>query len=599
MNPESQKILQRLLTWQRGGQWRRAAAGYRQLLREDPDCADAWHFYALLIYERRHPRIARRFMAHAANLAPHQTSIKTNLGRILREIGDLDAAEAHIQKALEIAPDHPPAWIQLTLIRLTQERGDELRAPLARLIDKYPSAVRLWNLIGQCHEQAASWDEALAAYAKAAQLAPWDPEPWLHRAEIEERMGQTDTAENSYHQALERDARCASAICALGSIANQRGDFAAGDRLSNWALKTEKACYTAWLNKTLGRRGADASELLDDLRKTAKKAGDDPEASPLYFALGMCLEAVKDYDAAFAAYSQANALRARELPYNRDTQILYLRNIIKYLDENFVTRAKRIGDPAACPIFVLGMPRSGTTLTESLLAAHSQIHAGGEMHWIHDVLIRNAGREKATHQIGEWLAKSDNNALAELAAQWKQGLNEQTPEGQRTIDKMPTNFMLIGLIHVCFPRSSIVHVKRDAMDTCFSCFATAFGQGHSFSNDLGNLGEFYGFYETLMSHWRSILGRERFIEVSYESLVNSPETELRRMFAELDLPWEEGCLDHYRERPVIRTASLWQARQPIYRTAHGRWRRFEHHLAPLRKTLDLSGVAAKLLHGPV
>lgn len=594
MNTRNRDSLQRLTHWQRTGQWQRAAAGYRRLLRANPNSAEGWHFYALLIYERGHPRMARRFIEHAAELAPNQVPIHTNLARMLREGGEFEAAEHHIVRALELAPLHAPAWIQLVLMRVAQERADELREPFARLLERYPQVAQLWTLSGLCHEQAADWDAALAAYARAADIAPSDPEPWLHRAEVEERLGRTDAAESSYRQALERDPRCASAICALGSIANQRGDFATGEQLVTRALEIDPKCYAAWLNQVLGRRDRSAADLISGLRAATRRAGDDPEASPLYFALGMCLEATGDFDAAFGAYAEANRRRARELAYDRNTQIEYFRNIVEHLDERFVARAERIGNPASQPIFVLGMPRSGTTLTESLLAAHSRIHAGGEMHWIHDLLRRIGGRENATRRVGAWLAASTDEELSSLAAQWQQGLVALAPDNRRVTDKMPTNFMLAGLVHVCFPRAAIVHVRRDPLDNCFSCFATAFGQGHSFSNDLGAMGEFYRFYETLMAHWYRVMGRERFIEVQYEELVAEPERVLRGVFAALGLAWEDGCLEHYRERAVIRTASLWQARQPVYSSAHGRWRRFERHLAPLREALQDSK-AAELL----
>jgi len=595
MFPESQKTLQMLVNLQRSGQWQRAAAGYRQLLERDPSCVEGWHFYALLVYERGDPVTARQLMARAVELAPREPSIRTNLARMLREAGEFDAAEAQLKHALDAAPQHPPIWIQMAQLRLAQGRGDELRSQMTRLINAYPGIHLLWILLGQCHEQAADWDKALNAYAQVAKLAPEDPQPWLHLAEIKEHMGNIDAAEESYRQALERDSNCTPALCALGTLANQKGDFITGDRFSNRALAADPACYTAWLNKALSRQRKGASELLDDLRSAVSKAGADPEASPLYFALGMCLEAVKDYDAAFTAYAEANSRRAHLLGYDRDRQIRYFRDIVRHLDENFLARGERIGDHATRPIFVLGMPRSGTTLTESLLAAHSRLHAGGEMELILDILIRKAGRDVTTHRAGKWLATSGNDTLAEIAAEWRQGLDKRTPEGRRIIDKMPYNFMLVGLIHICFPHASIVHVRRNAMDNCFSCFATPFGQENSFSNDLRHLGEFYAFYETLMAHWRSVLGKQRFIEVSYEDLVNTPESELRRLFGTLELPWEEECLEHYRNRSMIRTASAWQARQPIYRTAQGRWRHFESHLSPLQEALADSAVTAELL----
>lgn len=577
--------LQRLIGWHRTGQWRRAAAGYREILRASPECVPAWHFHALLLYERGHRLFARRFIERALELAPEDVAIRTNLARMLRETGEPQSAEAHIDRILGRAPEHVPAWIQLALLRIGQERGEELRAPLTRLLEQYPQAAKLWTLIGLCHEQAADWQAAMAAHARAARLTPRDPEPWLHQAEIEERLGRVDAAERDYRHALELDPGCASAVASLGSLASQRGDFKQGEAQARKALAIDPATYSAWLDLVLGQRERGSPALIAELEAAARRAGDDPEASPLYFALGMCREASSDYDGAFAAYAEANARRAREIPYDRDKQLAYFQNIVAHLDEGFAGRAPVTGNADARPIFILGMPRSGTTLTESLVAAHSDVHAGGEMHWIHDLLRRAGGRENATERVGEWLASRDDAELQAIARDWAGGLDSLTPDGQRITDKMPTNFMLVPLVHACFPAASIIHVRRDPLDNCFSCFATAFGQGHSFSNDLTALGEFYTMYEALMERWRGVLGPGRFIEVSYENLVTDPETAVRELIAALGLPWEDACLSNYRDRPTIRTASLWQARQPVYRSAQGRWQRFARHLRPLQAAL--------------
>jgi Sulfotransferase family len=221
------------------------------------------------------------------------------------------------------------------------------------------------------------------------------------------------------------------------------------------------------------------------------------------------------------------------------------------------------GNSSSLPIFIIGMPRSGTTLIEQILASHPAVFGAGELETFSQ--MANATFEPEPSVLG-------SRYVAEL--------REHAPHASRIVDKMPTNFMLAGLIHLALPNATIIHAVRNPIDTCVSCFTTHFIE-QPFTCDLAELGRYYRGYHTLMAHWRAVLPPQRFLEVRYEELIDDLETSARRMVTHCGLPWDMRCLDFHRTSRVIRTASASQVRKPIYRSSVGRWRQYEAHLGPL------------------
>jgi hypothetical protein len=236
--------------------------------------------------------------------------------------------------------------------------------------------------------------------------------------------------------------------------------------------------------------------------------------------------------------------------------------------------------PDETPVLIVGMPRSGTTLVEQIVSSHHAVAAGGELgFW----------RERNRAGLGIFAADTDPDDARRLAEDYLQVLRTISPSAARVTDKLPFNFAHLGIIRQVFPRATIVHCRRHPIDTCLSNFATNFQIPYDFAGDRGSLVFFYRQYQRLMAHWRAVLPAERFIEVDYEVLVADPEPLTRRLVAACGLDWDEACLAPHRNRRAIGTASLWQARQPIYRTSVERWRRYEPWLGELRALLADGG----------
>jgi hypothetical protein len=253
--------------------------------------------------------------------------------------------------------------------------------------------------------------------------------------------------------------------------------------------------------------------------------------------------------------------------------------------------AKSGGDASQIPIFVLGMPRSGTTLIEQIIASHPMVHGGGELQALNEIVL--GGREVTDNVIPfpESVPALDPSAVQQIGARYVDVLRRLAVKAgrnaERVTDKMPSNYYFVGLIHLALPNAKIVHAVRDPVDTCISCFSKLFSAEQNHTYDLGELGRYYRRYQRLMEHWRHVLPPGRMLEVRYEEVVADLEGQVRRIISHCGLPWDDRCLSfHKTERPV-RTASATQVRQPIYKSAVGRWRVYEEQLGPL---LDALGI---------
>ncbi len=319
-----------------------------------------------------------------------------------------------------------------------------------------------------------------------------------------------------------------------------------------------------------------------DLAELERLAADPPRFAPakmlpVHFALGKALEDIGDYPRAFEQWLRGNAIQRHEMPYDEEDSRQTFRRLIDQFGPRLLDPVGQVGDPSPAPIFIIGMPRSGSTLIEQILASHPLVHAAGELSQLGRAVYAVLGGP------GDYAA-----ALAGCDAARLRGLGESylasvpLPAGKtRLTDKMPSNFFYVGLIRLILPNARIIHSVRDPVDICLACFAKLFASGHQFTYDLGTMGRYYRWYYELMEHWRSLLPADAMLEVSYEQVVDDLEAQARRLLDYCGLPWDDRCLRFHEMRRPIRTASSVQVRRPLYRSSLARWRRYEAFLEPL------------------
>jgi hypothetical protein len=245
------------------------------------------------------------------------------------------------------------------------------------------------------------------------------------------------------------------------------------------------------------------------------------------------------------------------------------------------------GDLSSMPIFVIGMPRSGTTLVEQIIASHPAIHGAGELPSLNDVVMTVRAPNGNLIPYPDFVRAIDANALKRIGADYVAAVRKLAPSGQRVTDKMPANYYFAGLIRLALPNARIIHTVRDPVDTCVSCFSKLFSADQNHTYDLGELGRYYERYQRLMAHWQRVLPIGSILDVRYEDVVADLQTQARRIISYCGLPWDDKCLLFHESARPVRTASATQVRQPIYNSAVGRWRVYEQHLGPLLAALQV------------
>jgi hypothetical protein len=311
------------------------------------------------------------------------------------------------------------------------------------------------------------------------------------------------------------------------------------------------------------------------------------ERIDLHFALGKAYEDLGRHAEAFRQWLDGNALKRQHIVYNEAETLETFQWMQTAFPLEVFQGRSNAGHPSAVPIFILGMPRSGTTLIEQILASHPQVFAGGELP--HLTTAVNGIRTIVDGLVGlPQLGLSLTDAeIRDLSARYIAETTRLAPSAERITDKMPANFRFVGLIHLALPNATIIHAARDPVDTCLSCFSKLFSAGQNHTYELAELGRYYRAYQALMEHWHRVLPTGRILDVRYEDVVSDLEGQARRLVAHCGLDWDSRCLDFYRTERPVRTASATQVRQPIYNSSIGRWQIHEPFLGPLLAELGL------------
>jgi hypothetical protein len=299
------------------------------------------------------------------------------------------------------------------------------------------------------------------------------------------------------------------------------------------------------------------------------------------FAAAKAYDDLKRYDDAFAYLTRANALKRKAIAYD-EPQVLNLFERIRSTFTAALVDAKAGGGSAAqTPIFVLGMPRSGTTLVEQILASHPRVKGAGELKDMNETINSVRGSDGMQLAYPEFVADLSRDDLVRIGDAYTSRLARHAPGAERITDKMPSNFYFLGLIHLALPGAKIIHTQRNPVDTCLSCFSKLFAGEQNQTYDLAELGRYYRAYHGLMAHWRSVLPKGAFLDVQYEDVVADTETQARRILDHCGLAWSPAVLDFHRTERPVKTASARQVRQPIYGSSVARWRNYERFLGPL------------------
>jgi tetratricopeptide (TPR) repeat protein len=460
-------------------------------------------------------------------------------------------------------------------------RVDEAIAAYHAFLALRPDSATSWFNLGWLQRRARRFEEALAAYGEALRLGiDGAEEVHLNRAAIySDDLARPGLAEAELQAALALNPFYVPALLNLGNLREDLGDRPGAAAAYEAALAAEPENALA-LARLAGVTPADgrADPLVRRLREALSRLRAAPaDKADLGFALGQRLDAAAAYDEAFAAYAAANeASRAAAGPaarYDPGAHEAFVGRLISA----FPRAAPPGQSPSGAPVFICGMFRSGSTLAEQVLAAHSRVTAGGELDLL-PALIRDRLRPYPE-------SAADPPALHEVRTAYLDGLRRIHTGSALVTDKRPDNFLHIGLIKALFPDARIVHTVRSPLDNCLSVWFLHLDPAMSYALDLGDIAHWYRQYRRLMAHWKALYPDD-IHDLDYDALVAEPRPQVEALLRFLGLPWEEDCLSFYAVPGAVKTASVWQVRQPLYLRSSGRWRNYERHIGPLREALD-------------
>jgi tetratricopeptide (TPR) repeat protein len=564
-----------------------ALTSYDRAVSLRPDYAEAHYNRGNVLKELKRLDEALESYDRALSVRPDYAEVLNSRGAILRQLERHDEALASYDRALAVRPDYAEAFYNRGNALGELRRYDEALASYDRALSVTPDYPEALHGRGFVLRQLCRLDEALASYDRALSARPDYAAALNNRGVILQELKQHDEALVSYERALALDSCYAEAYNNLGSVLTELGRLEEARDYFESAVRLSPRTPLFYFSLVMANQISAGDPHLGAMQEMAQDMGSLSAEAQVYlhFALGKALADVKQYERSFHHLLNGNAVKRRQITYDEAATFGLLQRIQTVFTPELIHSKHGLGNPSAVPIFIVGMPRSGTTLVEQILASHPKVYGAGELNDFDTVMARLCDRARVPFpELARAIADKD---LHELGTSYFDAVTERAPEAPRITDKMPQNCWFVGLIHLALPHARIIHTRRDPVDTCLSCFSTLFAAGQEYSYDLNELGRYYRAYQVLMQHWRDVLPNGTILEVAYEDVIDDLEGQARRLVAHCGLEWDEACLAFHKTQRIVQTASVTQVRQPIFRSSVGRWRHYRDLLRPLLEALNI------------
>jgi tetratricopeptide (TPR) repeat protein len=471
------------------------------------------------------------------------------MGILAFKSGNHDIAEAMLTKALKLDPTYSLVWANLAQVFSVTGQLDKAKKSFKNILNMEPKNGLIWAEYGTVLTKLANYEEGRDAYLKALEFKPDSPRVHLSLGHVYKTMGEIDNSIDSY---------------------------------KNTILQNNLSGEAYWSLANLKTYSFSENEIID-MEKTLKGDMSDIERSQMHFALGKAYEVKKDFDKSFKNYYEGNKVKKGLVKYSSDDTTDNTKRILNFFNKENIQKLAKSSTRDRDPIFVLGMPRSGSTLVDQIISSHSKVDGTQEL----PNIIKIAAELNINNQNNypEVLRELDEPKLSNLGKDYILETAWARDSAPFFIDKMPNNFIHIGLIKTILPNAKIIDTRRDPMDTCFSCFKQFFARGQLFTYSLEDLGNYYTDYIRAMNHWQNVYGKDIYT-VHYDNVINETEETIRELIDYCELPFEKECLEFYNSSRPVKTPSAEQVRQPIYKSGLNYWKNYEKHLLPLKKIID-------------
>lgn len=488
---------------------------------------------------------AKSAFQSALDLSPDNPDILNNLGVVEHKLGNLERAQEHFERSITLRRDFSQPYTNLGLV-LT-DRADWLRAEqsLKKALELEPGKLDHWNNLGTLYHKWGRLQDALDTFLNAHRSNPHSADTNMNVGLAYYHLGEKEEALKFYEQAC---------------------------RLEPQNLEYVRNFSIAFPFTP----GCPELKRLEDLHQNQTLA--PSEKAKICFSLGKAREDLKEYEKAFSFFQEGNQQQRLDIPFHFEMEKKFFRSLEEFFSKELLQSLGNLGASSSRPIFILGMPRSGTTLTEQILSSHPEVYGAGEIPDLKALFFEKKLFHPALNQS---LAASLNPAdWKEFGDLYVEGLKRYDETHPRVVNKMPANFLFIGCIALMLPNATIIHCHRSPLDTCLSCFKHYFQATHSYKYDLRDLGLYYRLYAQLMDYWREVLPG-RFLDLKYEDTVDHPEQQIHKLLNHCGLDFHPDCLDFHQSQRAVKTASAAQVRKPIYRSSLGAWKRYGKALQPL------------------
>ncbi|MCP4432269.1 MAG: tetratricopeptide repeat protein [Gammaproteobacteria bacterium] len=520
----------------------------------------------------------------AIKLAPEMADNRNNLGSLLIDLDKPEEAIEQFLKAIEIDPEHIEAFNGLGNAFKAMDQPEKAIPAYLRAVEINPRHKDAFNGLGNAYTDVACTESAIEAYQRAIDIDPNHVEALNGLGNAYSEQGGLEEATAAYRKAIEIDPKHKDARLGLGKVLSDFGEIEKAITALREALVVDSDNGDTYRCLTKNKH---FSEFDDDIRKM-ESLFYSPDSSAdrqmhLAFGLGKAYEDLAEYEKSMDFILQATKLKRETLDYSISETERFFARIKQVFSAEYMSDISGAGDPDATPIFILGMPRSGTSLAEQILASHPQVYGAGELSDL-SKLADSIPSPEPSMEYPESAACQSVVDLAELGGKYIAAIRRYSSNAIFITDKMPHNFRYIGLIKAILPNARIVNCIRDPMDNCLSIFKNYFASTHNYSYDLTELGEYYRLYLDLMDYWKITLPGQIY-DLNYETLVADAEKQVRLLLDYCHLPWDDACLNFYSTRRKVRTASNAQVRRPIYKDSVALWKRYENQLEPLKRAI--------------
>ncbi len=511
-----------------------------------------------------------------------QTITPIQLALQHHKAGRLQQAEQIYHHILSNDPDNADANHYLGIIAIQGGENDIAIRFINKAIQANPNIPATYSNLGNALKRLGRLDEALVSYRKAISMNPDSAVMYCNLGVLLKDIGQLDEAIEKYKTAISINPDFAEAHCNLGILFNELGQL--NEAISSYKIAISSNPDYAKAHHYLSR--AIRHHEYDDTILAMETFYDRDDISSeqrmhLAFGLGKVFEDLNEYSKSFDFILEGNRLKRASYQYRIEEDVELFGKIKEVFSTGFFSNHPDTGNPDETPIFILGMPRSGTSLVEQILASHSQVFGAGELKYLSS-MATGSRSENTKKKFPEYALKLQNDSFYILGSNYIGKLRNHSNIARYITDKMPINFKLIGLIKTILPKAKVIHCKRDFMDNCYSIFKNYFAGEHKYAYEMNELGHYYKLYLDLMDHWQKIIP-DFIYEISYEELVSDQEEQTKKLLSFCQLPWEDSCLSFHKTKRRVRTASATQVRRPIYSDSIQGWKKYEAQLKPLQK----------------